>query len=186
MTAIASTWLLDLSSLPETEREIVRLVYEGASKGLQRYGPLDLHRDRRDMATEALEEARDGLFYAAAALLQARIKAADSKRGIPLLAYLCHPYRDDPVGNSTRARAVLRQLTHDHGTGGYRIFIAPWLEWGHLSEVDAMWLCKRAVSACDELWPVGDRITSGMREEITIAQLCGVTVMNSGTSTGGK
>lgn len=53
------------------ELAVLLLVAERVRKGRARYGNLDVAHDPRCLRVEALEEAADGLFYAAAALMRA-------------------------------------------------------------------------------------------------------------------
>lgn len=64
--------LLMIRDLNEDELEVVRLVVEGAIKGREVYGPLRVANENRDMADEAMQEVRDGLFYLATQMVRAR------------------------------------------------------------------------------------------------------------------
>jgi hypothetical protein len=64
--------LAALDQLEGDELEVLAEVADGLVRGRGCYGRLELATDRRDMAIEALEEARDGLVYAAAALVRGR------------------------------------------------------------------------------------------------------------------
>jgi hypothetical protein len=59
------------AALGPDELQVLVLVAERLAVGRQRYGALRVATDPRDFATEALEEAADGLVYAAVALLRA-------------------------------------------------------------------------------------------------------------------
>jgi hypothetical protein len=54
------------------EIAVLQLVAERLLEGRQRYGVLDPATDPRNFQTEALEEAADGLAYAAVWLIRAR------------------------------------------------------------------------------------------------------------------
>jgi len=56
--------------LAPDELAVLLLVAERLAKGRERYGALNLATDRRCFEIEALEEAADGLVYAAAALMR--------------------------------------------------------------------------------------------------------------------
>lgn len=58
------------AELGRDELAVLVLVAERLRLGRRRYGELDLAADHRDFRTEALEEAADGLVYAAAALMR--------------------------------------------------------------------------------------------------------------------
>jgi hypothetical protein len=63
------------SALPKCshdELEAIALVVERVGQGRRQYGPLEMATDNRDWATEALEEAVDGLFYQAILLINIR------------------------------------------------------------------------------------------------------------------
>lgn len=54
------------------EIAVLTLIAERLLRGRERYGELRVATDRRDFVREALEEAADGLAYAAAALMRRR------------------------------------------------------------------------------------------------------------------
>lgn len=58
------------ADLGADERAVLCLVAERLKIGHQRYGDLHVAADRRDFRVEALEEAADGLVYAAVALMR--------------------------------------------------------------------------------------------------------------------
>lgn len=57
-------------ALGPDELQVLALVAERVALGRRLYGSLALRSDQRDFRREALEEAADGLFYAAVALLR--------------------------------------------------------------------------------------------------------------------
>lgn len=61
-----------LASLGPDELEVIATIAERAAMGRRLYGELAIASDRRDLSAEAVEEAADGLFYSAAALVRAR------------------------------------------------------------------------------------------------------------------
>ena len=63
--------LLSLASgLGPDEQAVLLIVAERLTVGRQRYGTLDVATDGRRFGIEALEEAADGLVYAACALMR--------------------------------------------------------------------------------------------------------------------
>lgn len=58
-----------LASLSEDELEVVLMILRGMKRGREKYGPLELSTDSRDMLKEALEEMRDFAVYASAKLM---------------------------------------------------------------------------------------------------------------------
>lgn len=62
------------------EIAVLALVAQRLLLGRERYGALRLATDRRDFAREALEEAADGLAYAAAGLLRKKSRADQAAR----------------------------------------------------------------------------------------------------------
>src|SRR5690606_16522373 len=62
------------SQLGEGEIEVLALVAERLLQGQSWYGLLRLGTDQRDFHREALEEVADGLVYAAAGLIRARLR----------------------------------------------------------------------------------------------------------------
>ena len=60
------------AQLGDDELDALVLLAHRALIGQARYGRLAVARDSRKFASEALEEVVDGMFYAAAALLQQR------------------------------------------------------------------------------------------------------------------
>lgn len=67
---VAQDRLLALArQLGPDELAVLILVAERLAKGRKRYGTLDIATDRRRFPVEALEEAADGLVYAAVALI---------------------------------------------------------------------------------------------------------------------
>lgn len=61
-----------IEALPRDEQEVLLLVLEGAERGCDQYGPLDIDGDRRDFLIESLQESRDDLFYRTAELIRLR------------------------------------------------------------------------------------------------------------------
>lgn len=61
---------LEIGALQGDELDIIGKVVERLRLGRERYGQLDLRHDKREMATELLDEAFDGLVYAAGLMLQ--------------------------------------------------------------------------------------------------------------------
>lgn len=58
------------AGLGHDERAVLLFVAKRLAKGRARYGTLNVAHDPRSFRVEALEEAADGLVYAAAALIQ--------------------------------------------------------------------------------------------------------------------
>jgi hypothetical protein len=65
--------LLELAEqLGSDEQAVLLLIAERMTRGRQQYGTLHVAIDRRCFPQEALEEAADGLVYAAVALMRGR------------------------------------------------------------------------------------------------------------------
>lgn len=71
------------SQLGEDELEVLTLVAERLLHGQRHYGLFRLATDQRDFHQEALEECADGLVYAAAGIIRARLRErqGDPKEG---------------------------------------------------------------------------------------------------------
>jgi len=62
--------LLACNELGPDELEVLAAVADGLVRGRERYGEMQLDMDRRRFDGEALEEVRDALVYAGAALVR--------------------------------------------------------------------------------------------------------------------
>ena len=89
--------------------------------------------------------------------------------------YLCYPYKDDPKGRTRDIKAWARDHFEPHIH-----FIIPHMMMQYLKEETErdpiLKRCMETVSRCDELWVVGNLITSGMGLEIGIAKKLGIPV----------
>lgn len=70
MSADLGGLLAVVSKLGQDERAVLQLVAERLAMGQSVYGQFNVHGDRRRFGQEALEEAADGLVYAACALMR--------------------------------------------------------------------------------------------------------------------
>jgi hypothetical protein len=70
MTDALSRLTAVAADLGADELAVLLLVAERLDKGRERYGALNVERDRRDFAVEALEEAADALVYVACGLMR--------------------------------------------------------------------------------------------------------------------
>jgi hypothetical protein len=94
------------------------------------------------------------------------------------LAYMSHPVAGDAMNNIARACCILRTLIMTYPT---YVVIAPWIvECEIFDEPDAavtgMQRNRSILQRCDELWLVGPRISSGMRQEQSWAQEYGLVI----------
>lgn len=72
-----------IGKLGDDEREIIEWIVEGLTQGRITYGQLDAARDPRNWRREALEEVRDALIYAGAALVRDTATVLAEKRAEP-------------------------------------------------------------------------------------------------------
>jgi hypothetical protein len=61
-----------LTRCSDDERAVVERIVEGIEKGRSVYGPMNLATDKRDLISEASDEARDWLIYRAMLAVQRR------------------------------------------------------------------------------------------------------------------
>lgn len=102
------------------------------------------------------------------------IRRASKSRYRPMV-YVCSPYSGDIEGNTERARRYSRYAV-DQGM----IPIAPHLLLPqYMSEEErelALFMDIAILSRCAELWVCGDKITDGMKKEISYAQSKGMKI----------
>jgi hypothetical protein len=87
-----------------------------------------------------------------------------------ILAYMAHPIAGDVPGNCARARRWLAWLQRTYPD---RAFIAPYIDWIEAGDDDSdpvqrelgLQRCCAVAAVCTEFWPVGGRLTEGMRRE---------------------
>lgn len=100
------------------------------------------------------------------------IRRASKNRYRPMV-YICSPYSGDIGGNTEKARKYSRYAV-DQGT----IPIAPHLLLPQYMSEDerdlALFMDIAILSKCAELWVFGDRITDGMKNEISYARSKGM------------
>lgn len=88
------------------------------------------------------------------------------------LVYICSPYKGDPEGNSKKARHYSRVAVNRN----YIPFAPHLLLPQYLADDDpkerelAMFMNRVFLGKCNEIWIIGDKITEGMKEEITVAK----------------
>lgn len=102
------------------------------------------------------------------------IRRASKSRYRPMV-YVCSPYSGDIEGNTEGARRYSRYAV-DQGM----IPIAPHLLLPQYMTEDerdlALFMDIAILSKCAELWVFGDRITDGMKKEISYAQSKGMKI----------
>jgi hypothetical protein len=90
------------------------------------------------------------------------------------LTYICHPFRDDPVGNAERVRRICEQLKHECVPLAPHLLLPGYVD--EATERDlALRHCLRLLAACDEVRVYGEP-TEGMRLEIAEARRLGMLV----------
>lgn len=174
VTDVQARLLARIQSLAADECAIVEAIVARIDAGRREYGPWRTD-DGRDYPREAMAEVLDGLSYCAAEIVRlqrARRTTAVRTRRV----YVCHPYADDPEGNTERVRELTRALIDS----GY-LPIAPQLYFPQLLDEStererALALCLELVGACDEVRVYGGRVTSGMRHEIERAETLSIPV----------
>ena len=88
------------------------------------------------------------------------------------VVYICSPYAGDPEGNSKKARHYSRVAVNRN----YIPFAPHLLLPQYLADDDpkerelAMFMNRVFLGKCNEIWIIGDKITEGMKEEITVAK----------------
>jgi DNA polymerase III subunit epsilon len=163
-----------LAALEGDERAILRTLLGRMHAGREDYGPWRTD-DDRSYPREALLEVLDALNYCAAELV--RIGRGEPTTTVRTRRiYVCHPFADNPEGNSQRVGEICRALTES----GF-VPIAPQLYLPRFideaTERDsALRLCIDLLDCSDELRVYGGRITKGMRGEIEHAESRGIPV----------
>lgn len=128
------------------------------------------------------DRAEDHLSHAACRILMAwAVHEHEWDRGHKSkTVYICHPYKDDPIVNTSMAVAYGRYIYNQYGDG--TTIIIPHLTmqwWGEETEDNREQIlshCMRLVALCDELVVCGDTITSGMQAEIDFARHIGTQI----------
>lgn len=103
---------------------------------------------------------------------------ADARRARAV--YICHPFADDPAGNTAKVLRIARGIT----ANGY-LAIAPHLYLPQLLDEAtdrerALRLCQRLVESCDIVHVYGTERTPGMELEIAHARARGILVAEIG------
>jgi len=160
-----------LAGLVGDERELFDALLSRLEQGRRQYGPWRVD-DGRDYPSEAYAELLDGLHYLAAELVRRRRLEHSRLRRV----YVCHPFADDPAGNTERVRGLSRQLV---ALGVMPV--APHLYLPHfLDEAtereQALRFCLELVDTCDEVRVFGGRVTAGMKREVEYAKRRGIPV----------
>lgn len=163
-----------IESLPADEKRIMLTLLSRMERGRKTYGPWRLN-DGRNFPREALHEVLDALHYSAAEL--ARLTRGvnlnhDGRRRV----YVCHPYSDDPRGNTGRIQAICVALL-ENGL----LPIAPQLYLPQLIDEKthrqrAIEMCLSLLDTCDELRVFGNHVSKGMRIELEHADERGIPI----------
>lgn len=93
------------------------------------------------------------------------------RRFMPVV-YICSPYRDDPKGNTERARRWSR-LAVDMGCIPFtpHILFTQFMDDREDDERrTALFMGMVMLGKCSELWVFGDKVTDGMKREIEQAK----------------
>ena len=170
-----------LARLAEDERPILDALFDRIDAGRDQYGPWKVDEGRDDRA-EAFAEVIDGLHYCAAELV--RLQRPRVPRVRRRRVYVCHPFRDDPVGNAAKVADICRSLT-DAGFAPIapQLYLPAFVDEATQRE-EALSLCLELLDVCDEVRVYGDRVTDGMRAEVRHAEARGIAV--SFASAGGE
>lgn len=99
--------------------------------------------------------------------------------------YICHPYRDNPLGNEAQVREICRDIT---SSGRNVCPIAPQIYLPQFMDDEeqrelAMDCCLAMLRRCDEVWVYSDRVTEGMRQEIYCAITAEIPVIKRARGT---
>ena len=163
-----------IRALEADERAVVETIIERVDAARASYGPWRTD-DGRSYPHEALLEVLDGMAYLAGELVRLGKGRRPAVHRAPRI-YVCHPFADDPDGNTERVREVCRTLAD----GGV-LPVAPHVYLPQFIDEDgdrerALGLCLELVETCDELRVYGGRVTAGMRREIEHAERRGIPV----------
>ena len=125
----------------------------------------------RDYVEMACEELLDSLQDIATAVAGFRPRNAMRSR-----VYVCHPFANDPEGNTDKVRILARTLI-DAGV----LPIAPHLYLPQLIDEatdreTAISLCLDLLATCDEICVFGNLVTEGMDRELREARRLGIPV----------
>ncbi len=110
----------------------------------------------------------------------ARRMRAGSPAGRLKRVYVCHPYSDDPTGNTERVRKVSRRLVSEGVLPLAPHLYLPQLVDEATQRERALALCLELLDTCDEVRVFGGRISDGMERELQHASRCGIPVVFEG------
>ena len=164
-----------IECLEEDEREIIETLLDRISDGRKSYGPWVVSDDNRNYPHEALSEVMDALHYCSAELV--KLKKQQFHPARRQRVYICHQYGANPKENTARIAIITRALL-DNGL----VPIAPQLFLPQLYDekkerFQALKKCIEYLRGCDEVRVYGSKISEGMRQEITYANLFGIPVL---------
>lgn len=99
---------------------------------------------------------------------------------VPMVIYICHPYKDNPAHRTRTARNAASLLWK-----AYReycpLILVPHLMFGFMDEEtqrkDIMEMCLKAVDVCTLFVILGKHVSDGMEEEIERAQKLGKMIV---------
>ena len=116
--------------------------------------------------------------------------------------YICHPYRNDPVGNLEKVKKIVldiskssvsgmktRDKTRGMPSNDYEDIecpVSPMLAFpfemteysgNNISEKHGMAFCLALLDSCDELWVYSNTISKGMKLEIEHASKKGIEIV---------
>lgn len=107
---------------------------------------------------------------------------AHERDAIGRVVYLAHPVRGDVEVNLAKAKAWLKYYSENNPEIA---FVAQWIVECELwddadpaSREQGLKRCLALVERCDELWCIGESITSGMQRELEQACAFGITVLD--------
>ena len=96
------------------------------------------------------------------------------------IVYICSPYRaetkEELEQNIATAKQAARAVIHDYGIPIVpHLYFTQFLDEGKERSL-GMKMGIQLLGLCDEIWVVGDRITEGMKGEIRMALINGVSL----------
>ena len=94
----------------------------------------------------------------------------------PRWIYVCHPFENDPQGNIKVVRRICRSLVDDGCLPiAPHLYLPAFLDEATERKL-ALFFCMELVVVTEELRVYGKEITSGMKQEIGVAEMLGIPV----------
>ncbi len=158
-----------VAALEADERQIIDALLARLQMGRSQYGNWKVV-DGRNYPSEAYAEMLDGMHYLAAELVKLRRLERERRRRV----YVCHPYADDPRGNTEVVRRISRRLIAEGVVPLAPHLYLPQLLNETTDRELALALCLELLATCDEVRVYGNVVTNGMERELREAKRLGL------------